>query len=271
MRSLALEVIRPVPLVIAHHVPGRDPPSLCLITDETSQAVVRVSSSQGYGVTVEAPTPTQAADIVRQALLRVLEDVSPEPLTVGIGLRTRSNLSSLQVLSLAMDAMLKGLQAHYSEEFDPREYAGILAGALSEAGLSRNKARSSSYCMVMGVSNVYSVAEGMVELTALGPRYFRLISEELCTYGRHEVEENPALLDMVAKISSLAVVSFLRSIEKGEGFREALRLFNGVWYILGADLGLLLLAEKEEAIITASVPERVAVISLVEEGSRPSS
>lgn len=224
-----------LPIVISHQIWGRDPPSLCLISNDTVTINVFMEEQDEYALSINLDIEINARqkERLRKLLIDLLRDISPIPIKASISLRTSTRPSGLSLLSTSVHALLESLQAFYKEKIEPADYVDVLAGALIKAGLTLNQSRSIANCMLNNKSVIYSESYGVLFLESLSINKWLVSGEVEFPIAWSEPGLSEQYLDLLAKLSSL-VISDIASYLSGDASKSyLLRLFNGIWYIMG--------------------------------------
>lgn len=251
-----------VPLLVAHHIWGRDPPSLCLFYDEKLGAEAIIEESQRYSLEIgfSSDVPQQIKERITKTALALLREVSPVKVEARVSLRESRRLSGLSYLVIIVRALLDSLQAFYGESLPESDYTDVLAGALVKSGYTLNQGRSLSICSTSGKSVIYSETYGPLYLEARPAYRWSVIEESPFPSAWAEPNLSEQYLDLLSKLSSLTLTELMGTLQGEAQGRDLARIFNGVWYILGyryvGDCG-----EKGECheIVSVSIPNWLVV------------
>jgi len=249
------------PVLIAHYIWGRDPPSLCLLTSNEVIVDVKLKRGVSHSVKVEADVEYSKREALSSIFTALMADVSPLPLEAQIRLKTLEKASSIAYLSTGLHGLLSSLQEYYGESLSASDYEGALAGAIAKAGLTLNQAKALASCVASGNHVLYSEGYGKVQVTLESFPELSFLREVEHTGLGAEPSLSSQLLDVLSKLSSVAIAEIIDALRGSEHKRCATRAFNGVWYIMGAPIGVINEDECDK-LVSISLPPWLAVYEI---------
>lgn len=222
-------------ILISHQIWGRDPPSLCIVTNEEIQIDISVEKSEQHLIylTMLHDLELKERERLNNLLLDLLMEVSPLPLKLDLVVKSIERQSGLSYLVAAINSMLLALQTFYEEFLSSDDYNNILAGAFMKSGLTLNQAKSLSNCVLTERSVVYSESYGVLQLD-LSKKYKWKVSKEF-EFPKIWAEPNYSeqYLDLLSKLSSIVISELPGLFTKDSEKKFHTRIHNGIWYILG--------------------------------------
>lgn len=252
------------PILISHQIWGRDPPSLCLLSERAISISCDVKQGRDYSL---ALVVSDGLDEVKRKYIErimagLLREVSPTPLRAAVRISAEGGLPTISYVATAIDAMLRALQKFYDEELDESDYSDTLSGALMRARLNVNQAKCLAKSVLNGEPLIYSETYGAVSLEEiLGRVEARLVQETLFSRAWAEPDFPSYYLDLLSKLSSMVLSDLAQALREEARPSSLYKIFNSVWYIYGAPLNELI-TSNGDFLVTVSLPEWLAVLEL---------
>jgi len=229
-----------LPILVAHQIWGRDPPSLCLLSSDDINTKVLIEENDEYALSVSLTMDVnpKLKNRLDKLMIDLLRDISPIPIKASISFNVSARPSGLSLLVTGIHALLEGLQDFYEEKIEPSDYLDVFAGALIKAGLTLNQSKSIANCVLNNKSVIYSESYGALFLESISIDKWMVIEEVEFPIAWAEPWFSEQYLDLLAKLSSL-VISDMTALLRGDRSKSYLaRVFNGIWYMIGYPLGV---------------------------------